>query len=518
MNTLQSVIRVRYLLNIVTMAFSLGIAAPSFAGLTVSTFPDSATWTGSPMIVTTTTPQATLTVNQQVSGPDVTQTQTIKTGASGFKLDKLVIYAGGKGGGTGRLNIYPDPVGGENTDGFVNTSFSTDLLNGGAGLDFTFNGNPGLHYFSLDLTGADEITLAPNQQYAVEIDITGGQWSWQRSAGPGAYLDGNIYQGATELNFNGTPPANNRGERNQVGGTPDRDGGLALYRQDGSMTVSMQPDGSAWPGSPVHTTTGAADLTAAFDQEVTLENAQPEFQFPGGAATHTFTPSTTFKLDKFMIRAAGAPTTGELYLYQNVNGGTETNGFVNVSQNEGALIAGVPFTFDGVLERTLLEFDLAGNYEVTLQAGVEYAIDLRNTGTGDMYWMRADTNDYTGGNIYVIGVDAGTERFDVVPGDVRRDAALALYAAPAGVPGDFNNNGTVDAADYVTWRANTGNAALPNDNGVGNQAARYTLWRSAFGNSGSGAGLSAGGAVPEPSACLIAIVAIGLFVLRRSGK
>jgi hypothetical protein len=354
-------------------------------------------------------------------------------------------------------------------------------------------------------------------QYAIELDvmgIPGDQFSWYRSTA-GTYPDGNLYQGGTEQNFNGTPPANNRGERYQVGGTPQRDGGLALYRQDG-MTVSNQADGAAWPGTPVHTTTGAANLQTDFNSEVTLNAAQPQLPYPGGAATHTFTPDTTFKLDKFMIRAAGAPTTGELYLYQNPNGGSESDGYVNVSQSTATLLAALPFTFSGTETRTLLEFDLLGSNEVTLQAGVEYAIDLRNTGTGEMYWMRGE-NPYSGGNIYVIGADTGTERFDVA-GDGRRDAALALYAA-AGVPGDFNNNGKVDAADYVTWRANTGNAALPNDNGVGNQAARYALWRSNFGNPGSGSGLSAGGAaIPEPSACLMAIVAMGLFVLRRSGK
>ncbi len=197
------------------------------AALVVSTYPDQATWNGTPTIQTTATPQAVLTVNQQ-PGAGTSLTQTFRTGASGFKLDKIDIYSGGKGGGTARLNIYPDPVGGEDADGFVNTSFSTDLLNGGAGIEFTFNGSPGAQYLRLDLTGADEITLSPNQQYAVEFDVLTGQFSWLRSVA-GTYPDGNLYSGATELNFNGTPPANNRGQRNQVGGTPQRDAGMALF-------------------------------------------------------------------------------------------------------------------------------------------------------------------------------------------------------------------------------------------------------------------------------------------------
>jgi hypothetical protein len=205
------------------------VTAPSFGGIAVSTSADAPAFT--PGFVIASPPsggaQAVMTVNQQVSG-GTTHTQTFRTGASGFQLDQIQIYSGGKPGGTARLNIYPDPVGGEDADGFVNTSFSTDLLNGGAGLEFTFNGSGGAQYIILDLTGTDEITLAPNQQYALEIDVLSGTWSWLRSAAS-QYPDGNLYQGGTEANFNGTPPANNRGERTQVGGSPQRDAGFALY-------------------------------------------------------------------------------------------------------------------------------------------------------------------------------------------------------------------------------------------------------------------------------------------------
>ena len=60
---------------------------------------------------------------------------------------------------------------------------------------------------------------------------------------------------------------------------------------------------------------------------------------------------------------------------------------------------------------------------------------------------------------------------------------LQAFQPPVGLPGDFNSDGKVDAGDYVTWRKNeVTNAALANDNGVGNQADRFTLWRANFGN------------------------------------
>ena len=214
-----------------------GFATSSFAGVNVSTSADAPTFDPGFVIASSLTPQASMTVNQQVNAGS-TLAQTFRTGPAGFTLDKFQIYSGGKAGGTAKLNIYPDPVGGENTDGFVNSSFSTDLLNGGLGLDVTINGSPGLQYITFDLTGTDQITLAPNQQYLIELDILTGQMSWQRSAAA-AYPDGNLYVGAHELNFNGTPPANGRGQRNQVGGSPDRDGGFALYAvpEPGSLAL-----------------------------------------------------------------------------------------------------------------------------------------------------------------------------------------------------------------------------------------------------------------------------------------
>jgi hypothetical protein len=218
-------------LPLLAVVASGAVATTGTAGVTVTTQVDAPSFPAGFAIASPTAnnPQATSTVNQQV-GAGTSLAQTFKTGASSLPLDKIVIYSGGKAGGDVRLNIYPDPVGGEDTDGFVNTSFSTDLLNGGAGLQFTLSGSPGNQYITLDLTGADEITLAPNQQYAIEFDVlTGsGSFSWMRSSA-GQYPDGNLYQGASELNFNGTPPANGRGERDQVGGTPQRDAGFALY-------------------------------------------------------------------------------------------------------------------------------------------------------------------------------------------------------------------------------------------------------------------------------------------------
>jgi hypothetical protein len=79
--------------------------------------------------------------------------------------------------------------------------------------------------------------------------------------------------------------------------------------------------------------------------------------------------------------------------------------------------------------------------------------------------------------------------------------------AVAGVPGDYNNNGVVDGADYVLWR-NGGPLQNEVDNPGTVNAQDYTEWRARFGNtSGSGSGLGTG-AVPEPAAVVLALLSL----------
>jgi len=87
-----------------------------------------------------------------------------------------------------------------------------------------------------------------------------------------------------------------------------------------------------------------------------------------------------------------------------------------------------------------------------------------------------------------------------------------------GVPGDFNEDGAVDAADYVVWRRNENTTnTLPNDNEIGGTIgqAHYDLWRANFGApGGSGGGADA---VPEPASAILLIVAsCGLATTRRA--
>ena len=90
------------------------------------------------------------------------------------------------------------------------------------------------------------------------------------------------------------------------------------------------------------------------------------------------------------------------------------------------------------------------------------------------------------------------------------------FSLIAMLPGDYNDNGIVDAADYTVWRDNLGtNVTLPNDDTPGVSFNDYEQWKTHFGESG-GSGSGAVVAVPEPAtALLIILAAVGLSTRRR---
>jgi hypothetical protein len=89
----------------------------------------------------------------------------------------------------------------------------------------------------------------------------------------------------------------------------------------------------------------------------------------------------------------------------------------------------------------------------------------------------------------------------------------AIVGTTATVAGDYNEDGRVDAADYVVWRKTLGEAvpvfsgADGNGNGMVDQA-DYNFWRTRFGQPlVRGTASADGGPVPEPSAVVLLVAA-----------
>jgi hypothetical protein len=94
------------------------------------------------------------------------------------------------------------------------------------------------------------------------------------------------------------------------------------------------------------------------------------------------------------------------------------------------------------------------------------------------------------------------------------------YAVPQPAPtifGDYDQNGTVDAADYAVWRKTLGQAiVLPNDATPGTVSqADYEVWRTHFGQMADhGVGTDVSAAIPEPETLVLLTLAAVGFVCR----
>jgi hypothetical protein len=97
---------------------------------------------------------------------------------------------------------------------------------------------------------------------------------------------------------------------------------------------------------------------------------------------------------------------------------------------------------------------------------------------------------------------------------------VVLSVIGLGLAGDYNGDGTVNAADYTVWRNSLGSA---NSNADGNgsglvDANDYLVWKNHYGQTASGASLGNLGNVPEPSACILSLIAAMGVMLARRGR
>ncbi len=235
------------------------------------------------------------------------------------------------------------------------------------------------------------------------------------------------------------------------------------------------------------------------------------------------------------LRIAAAGTSGQV----NLSGGALRVGTIAKGSGGALNITG------GVLSANRVEFSLTNNGSVispgdtigtttvigdaTLASGA-LAIDLASPTLADQLLVSGSLT--LGGSLDVGLLDgflpssgswviATASSFSgaftsITPGfSVSQDGAnLVLSLAPAGIPGDFDGSGIVDAGDYTTWRDNLDlSVTLPNDPTPGTVTqADYDVWQANF---GAGASAAAASTVPEPAALLLAIVSCGLLLKRQ---
>jgi hypothetical protein len=119
----------------------------------------------------------------------------------------------------------------------------------------------------------------------------------------------------------------------------------------------------------------------------------------------------------------------------------------------------------------------------------------------DVAEVRTATIDLNGETATHLSIDVRTPWSWIFLSEIVVDGSSV-----GGLDGDYNGDGSVDAADYVVWRKNDGTPG------------GYDTWRMNFGSSsGSGAG-SAVTAVPEPASVLLLGLGFLMLAARKARK
>jgi autotransporter-associated beta strand protein len=191
------------------------------------------------------------------------------------------------------------------------------------------------------------------------------------------------------------------------------------------------------------------------------------------------------------------------------------------------LEAGSTVTFDIASSGVNDLLDIAGNLDVAdgfvLEVLLDGSVSPSSLAAGDSW------------DLFDFSTSSGTfdETDFILPGGLGSNLAWdtsnllvdgTISIVSLGLPGDYNNDGIVDAADYTVWRDHLGEAdeTALNGNGDGMNGvdeADFALWKSNFGaTSGAGSGATAEPqGVPEPSSIVLlaSLLVWGAFALRR---
>ncbi len=230
----------------------------------------------------------------------------------------------------------------------------------------------------------------------------------------------------------------------------------------------------------------------------------------GGTPFLGATPQSPIKIDAYEFHEqvdSPEPTNGaNLTFPAQADIGVSNHAYVGLpttvigGQSDGALITGFGITSEHLPLTSLIVPQIpAGAQDLTIDFGsgpqpvvAGQTIEFGEEGI-DSFTLAGFDPMYASANLdaFVMGLQFAEAGFASLV------ATPTLYIPP----GDFNNNGVGDAADYILWRKSSG------------QSQEYETWRANFGppSIGSGTSLSE---VPEPTAIALLSFAVA-FILKQ---
>jgi autotransporter-associated beta strand protein len=443
---------------------------------------------------------------------DAAQTFTLAGGTLTFNKINLISNSATKINVTGDVNINP-----------LNNATATITRTGSTG--------------SVDLTGGTRQFTVGNGSadvdLSVAVPITNGGLT---KAGAGTMkLDGaNTFAGNVTIH----------------GGTlryGDASGlasaSLVTVNDTGRLEMNGVSDTIAGLASNAGHTTGVVQQGAA---NLTVAASSGDNTYSGtitGSGTFTKDGAATQRLNGINTLGAVVINSGSLLFLKNnttgnvtVNGGTlggtgSVSGAVTV--NSGAhLSPGASVESLGVGSLTLnagsvldIEIETIGVNDLINVAGLLTlnggSINVSMAEGGEFFPGVYPIIDYEtlNGSLASLGTPIGPEGFDYEL--VTTGSRLDLVVSVAGIPGDFNDDGAVDAMDYIIWKKlRDTEADLPNDGDLPGPigSAHYALWQQNFGRSEGDGGGQGGSEVPEPAAAVLIVLGMVGFAAIRRGR
>lgn len=182
------------------------------------------------------------------------------------------------------------------------------------------------------------------------------------------------------------------------------------------------------------------------------------------------------------------------YAYGGQDAETLWNNLVKLHPNISLVLSGHQFeNYDSF--KYHVEEGISGNrvYELLVDPQV-----MANGGNG---WTRLLEFDPDGLTVHVKTYSPYLNQWDTAA-----DNFFDIRLSPI-LPGDFNNDLTVDAADYVLWRDGLGTSYSEAD---------YQVWRAHFGHSALGSGAGTFASIPEPTPLILLTLAAMIGMMRRT--
>ncbi|MGD0464722.1 MAG: autotransporter-associated beta strand repeat-containing protein [Tepidisphaeraceae bacterium] len=184
------------------------------------------------------------TVNETIA-PGGVEAETFVSPAAGLNLGEILFIVGG-GPTTESINLFQLTTNTTGTSGgyvLSTAEVGHDLLGGGAGLTFTYNGSAAYDENEFVLSGNDEVYLLPNTEYAIELWNTGTGTNYVSRFGSVPYNSGGQVYHTTDTNGQSD---NSTDTRVQPSGSNGRSLAFAVYAGGNNSVWTGTAGDSSW--------------------------------------------------------------------------------------------------------------------------------------------------------------------------------------------------------------------------------------------------------------------------------